>query len=99
MSFDSAEQMLQLIGQESQPPADISGELRALWLSKKGDWHQAHDIVSDIHTAMGSWIHAHLHVLEGDLGNAAYWYAKAGKSPCSPEQADAEWLELVEENL
>ena len=99
MSFDSAEQMLQSIGQESQPPADISGELRALWLSKQGDWHQAHDIVSDIHTAMGSWIHAHLHVLEGDLGNAAYWYSKAGKSPCSSEQADAEWLELVEENL
>ena len=53
MSFDSAGQMLQSIGQESQPPPAISGELRALWLSKKGDWHQAHDIVSDIHTAMG----------------------------------------------
>ena len=50
-------------------------------------------------TAMGSWIHAHLHVLEGDLGNAAYWYSKAGKGPRPPEQSDEEWVELVEENL
>jgi hypothetical protein len=99
MSFDSAAAMLQSIERESLPPSGISGELHALWLAKKGEWHGAHDIVSNIHTAMGSWIHAYLHVLEGDLGNAAYWYRKAGKSPRPPEQSDEEWLELVEENL
>lgn len=25
------------------------------------------------------WAHAFLHRTEGDLGNAAYWYARAGK--------------------
>ena len=99
MSFDSAAIMLQSIEEERLPPPDLSGELRSLWLAKKGDWHAAHDIVSDIHTVMGSWIHAHLHVLEGDLGNAGYWYRKAGKSPRPPEQSDEEWIELVEENL
>ena len=99
MKFDSAAAVLQSVEQESLPPPEISVELRALWLARKGDWHGAHDIVSNIHSAMGSWIHAHLHVLEGDLGNAAYWYGKAGKPPCSPEQSDEEWLELVEENL
>jgi len=91
--------MLQAIEEECQLPPDLSGELRSLWLAKKGDWHAAHDLVSDIHTEMGSWIHAHLHVLEGDLGNAGYWYRKAGKSPRPPEQSDEEWIELVEENL
>ena len=99
MSFDSAAAMLQSIEQDSLPPPDISGELRSLWLARKGDWHAAHDIVSNVDTAMGSWIHAHLHVLEGDLGNAAYWYSKAGKSPRPPAQSDEEWIELVEKNL
>ncbi len=99
MNLDSVTAMLQSIEQESLPPPEISGELRALWLAKKGDWHGAHDIVSNIHSAMGSWIHAHLHVLEGDLGNAAYWYGKAGKDPRPPEQSDAEWVAHVEENM
>ncbi len=99
MNLDSVTAMLQSIEQESLPPPEISGELRALWLAKKGDWHGAHDIVSNIHSAMGSWIHAHLHVLEGDLGNAPYWHGKAGKDPRPPEQSDAEWVALGEENL
>jgi len=25
------------------------------------------------------WVHAHLHRWEGDAGNAAYWYRRAGQ--------------------
>lgn len=99
MGFDSAVAVLESVKNDHDPPSQFSHELRALWLAKKGDWHGAHDLASDIHSKMGSWIHAHLHVLEGDLGNAAYWYRKAGREPCSPEKSEMEWLELVEENL
>ena len=27
----------------------------------------------------GSWVHAYLHRKEGDLGNASYWYHRAGR--------------------
>jgi len=82
-----------------EPPA-LSPALRALWLAKKGRWDDAHDVVNDMPSAMGSWIHAYLHRIEGDLGNAAYWYAKA-RRPAVRDRAnlDAEWEELVTSNL
>jgi len=36
----------------------------------------------------------HLHRKEGDQGNAAYWYGRAGKPVCR-EPLDAEWISLV----
>ena len=48
---------------------------------------------------MGSWIHAHLHVIEGDLGNAAYWYNRAGRKPNPPNKLESEWIDIVEANL
>jgi hypothetical protein len=41
----------------------------------------------------GSWVHAYLHRKEGDQGNAAYWYGRAGKPVCR-EPLDAEWLSI-----
>ena len=88
------------VEENDQPSADLSPELKALWLTKKDRWHAAHDVVNDIPSSMGSWIHAHLHLIEGDLGNAAYWYSRAGK-PARRDQAEIqeEWEELVEANL
>ena len=45
----------------------------------KKKWDLAHNIVQDINTDTASWIHAYLHRVEGDLGNANYWYNRAGK--------------------
>ena len=50
---------------DSQPPEGLSPEAEALWHTKAGDWEAAHNIAQDIHTPIGSWIHAHLHVIEG----------------------------------
>ena len=80
----------------SAPPDNLTVELQALWHAKTGNWDAAHNIAQDIHTPTGSWIHAHLHVVEGDLGNAGYWYRKAGRPASGPERLDEEFQELVE---
>lgn len=53
-------------------------ELRALELDKAGDWDSAHSIVREMNTVEAQRVHAYLHREEGDLGNAGYWYARAG---------------------
>jgi len=80
-------------------PAGLSPEARSLWLTKKGDWEAAHNIAQDIHTETGSWIHALLHVIEGDQWNADYWFAKAGKPTRGPKEVDALWEEIAAEVL
>ena len=77
------------------PPPNLSEEALALWYSKKGDWHRAHNIAQDIHTPLGSWIHALLHVEEGDQWNADYWFSKAGKPSRKPAQLPALWDEIA----
>ena len=79
-----------------QPPGGLSQEAQALWHAKKGNWDAAHNIAQDIHTPLGSWIHALLHLIEGDTGNAHYWLHKAGKSPVKTSQIDALWEEIAE---
>jgi hypothetical protein len=72
------------------PPAGLSGPVEALWRAAKGDWDGAHAIVQDGATPAASWVHAYLHHVEGDLGNAGYWYRRAGK-PVAKGPVDAEW--------
>lgn len=72
--------------------------LQALWYDGKGSWEAAHNIAQDVHTQEGSWIHAYLHRKEGDDGNAAYWYHRAGKK-MPGYSFDEEWLQLVQHFL
>lgn len=77
-------------------PQDLSPELQALWLAKAGQWDAAHDRCQDLPDPAGSWIHAYLHREEGDLGNAAYWYARAGKpTPARGTPLEQEWREIA----
>jgi hypothetical protein len=79
---------------EDLPPAAITSSLAALWYAGKGDWNQGHDIAQDIPTREGSWVHAYLHRVEGDDGNARYWYNLAGRK--MPAQTfEEEWEEIV----
>ena len=71
-----------------------SPALTALWWAAKGKWEEAHNIAQEMHTEEGSWIHAYLHRVEGDLSNACYWYSRAGKPPHKGELSQ-EWEELV----
>jgi hypothetical protein len=78
MSFAAFEGSL---ARDAAPLPAWSGALQALWHDAKGDWHTAHDRAQEDHSAAGSWVHAYLHRKEGDAGNAAYWYARAGRRP------------------
>ena len=83
---------------ENHPPKDWSEALRALWFDAKGNWESSHDIAQEIHSTMGSWIHAYLHRKEGDQWNARYWYDRAGKRFPSIGSEEELW-ELVKANL
>jgi hypothetical protein len=51
---------------------------KAVALLEQGDWQGAHVIVQkDEESALPCWIHGVVHVLEGDLPNARYWYGAA----------------------
>jgi hypothetical protein len=43
-------------------------------------------------------VHAYLHRVEGDTGNAGYWYRQAQK-PAAQVALDAEWSAIVEDLL
>lgn len=50
----------------------------AVALLEKGDWRAAHEIVQkDEESALSCWAHGIVHVMEGDLSNARYWYREA----------------------
>ena len=50
----------------------------AVALLEQGDWQGAHKIVQeDEEAALSCWAHGIVHVLEGDLPNARYWYREA----------------------
>ena len=75
MTFEQFSQSLS----EASPPLDISEHLKALWYDAKGNWEKSHQIIQDIEDSNAAWIHAYLHRKEGDIGNAGYWYRRAGK--------------------
>jgi hypothetical protein len=77
------------------PPRELTAPLTALWWAKMGDWEKAHRIVMDEASADAAWVHAYLHRVEGDLGNAGYWYRQARK-PAATCDLDDEWAALVE---
>ncbi len=82
----------------SEPPAGLSGVMTALWYGGNDDWETAHHIAQDIASPHGYWVHAWLHRQEGDLGNAGYWYQRAGK-PMATGGLKNEWEEIVQEVL
>jgi hypothetical protein len=79
---------------ESAPPASLAPALTALWHDARGDWDAAHRIAQDIDSAEGAWVHAYLHRREGDAGNAAYWYRRAGR-PVAVVALDEEWDQIA----
>jgi hypothetical protein len=78
----------------SAPAPGVSPPLAALWWAAKGNWTRAHEIVQDEEGVDAAWVHAYLHRGEGDLGNAGYWYRRAGK-PVATGTVEDEWEQMV----
>ena len=59
---------------------------RALEHLAAGDWQAAHEIVQrDDDAALVCWAHGIVHIMEGDLPNARYWYGRAKRAfPAQP---------------
>ena len=53
---------------------------------RKGDWTKAHALVQNDESALGCWAHGIVHMMEGDIGNARYWYRRAHR--LFPRDAD-----------
>ena len=79
---------------KNKPPKGISLSLEAMWYQAKGNWEEAHRLAQSEKSPSGSWVHAFLHRVEGDLGNAAYWYRLADRPVCT-SSLDDEWEEIV----
>ena len=75
-------------------PPDVAPLLRALWHDARGEWDKAHGVAQDVDDETGAWVHAYLHRKEGDPGNAAYWYRRAGQ-PVATDSLEAEWNRIA----
>ena len=51
---------------------------QAIRLMERGDWQAAHEIVQqDEDSPLACWAHGIVHLMEGDVSNARYWYREA----------------------
>ena len=77
------------------PPDALPLALQALWWAGKHDWGRAHNCAqADEGNKACDWVHAHLHRVEGDAENAAYWYRLAGK-PVATGPLEEEWAVIA----
>jgi hypothetical protein len=53
--------------------------IKALDLARDGSWDESHKSVQQYSDKLSCLIHAYLHRIEGDMGNAQYWYDRAGE--------------------
>jgi hypothetical protein len=58
----------------------------------RGDWQKAHDIVHGDESPFACWAHAVVHLQEGDVDNARYWFGRAGRKFSSDAAAQLEAL-------
>ena len=82
------------LGQEAPPPF-VTPMLRAVWHGLRGDWDTAHELAQAQDDQDGAWVHAWLHRIEGDPGNAEYWYRRARQQPRHDDTRD-EGLEIAQ---
>ena len=69
----------------------VKKDLRqAVALLAAGDWQGAHVIVQeDEESRLSCWAHGIVHLMEGDVPNARYWYRVAGRAfPRDPSVKD-----------
>ncbi|MGR8930104.1 MAG: hypothetical protein ACU836_05635 [Gammaproteobacteria bacterium] len=69
---------------------------KVLVLAAAGKWNEAHQMVQPGSDEMSCLIHAYLHRVEGDFGNARYWYGRAGQTmPMNSEEQEFKRLQAM----
>jgi hypothetical protein len=64
---------------------------KALTHLQAGEWQAAHEIVQrDEDSPLACWAHGIVHIMEGDLPNARYWYGQAKRPFPEKPTASAE---------
>jgi hypothetical protein len=77
---DAGLQMRRFSGKTTAMSTPKDDLVRAVELALAGDWDAAHQLVQPYESDVtAAWIHAVLHKIEGDLGNARYWYRRADR--------------------
>ena len=76
----------------AKPSADLG---RAITHLAAKDWQAAHGIVQHDESTLAAWLHGIVHTLEGDLGNARYWYRQAGRTFPGADAVQAEIAAVV----
>jgi len=61
-----------------------------------GDWQGAHEVAQEYEEdEIACWLHAVVHRIEGDVGNARYWYRRCGRPFREEVPTDAELREIL----
>jgi hypothetical protein len=82
----------------------LTEPLQALWWLRKGglalgpEWEKAHELCQR-HEGDHAYdlVHALAHWIEGDMGNAGYWYRRVKRSRAA--SVEAEWNAIAEQLL
>jgi hypothetical protein len=64
--------------------------VKAVGHLEAGEWQAAHSLVQKDVTSLGCWAHGIVHLVEGDLENAKYWYRRARRALPHGNTAGAE---------
>ena len=60
-----------------------------------GAWQAAHLVAQDHEgEPLANWLHAVVHRMEGDVGNASYWYGRCGRTLRHQVSTEAELKEI-----
>lgn len=87
--------------EDAAPPPGLTPPQAALWWLDRGglrtgpEWERAHAICqAQEGDPAHDVVHALAHLIEGDPGNADYWYRRAGEAAASRDPR-AEWQRIA----
>jgi hypothetical protein len=69
---------------------ELSPIVKAVRHLEQGEWEAAHALVQDDASTLGCWAHGIVHLVEGDMDNAKYWYRRAHRALPHGNTANAE---------
>ena len=69
---------------------EIQPIVKAVRHLEQGQWKAAHALVQNDASSLGCWAHGIVHLIEGDLDNAKYWYRRAHRPLPDGNTAKAE---------